>query len=191
MPTVTTPGPNDVEGVVLGGTLEVSDAEIGDLVDVVVQRALPALVGALGPIDLPTIPLLPPFHPVEVTSVGGYLAGFVDFNDPPWFVEPVTDLFVTIQPGGFYELQVVAQDGEAHPQSLTVDVFPADAFSWGFTTPAQGVPRTLSTTFSFFGDVVGRWSFTFTVTDEHGLVAQRFLTIQVCEDPNAVICELL
>ena len=188
VPRVATPAPGDVTAVVLGGALAVSDAEIGALVPTLVGVALPGLVGALGPIDLPSLAGLPPFYPVEVTSVGGYLAAFLDFNDPPWFVAPATDGFVTIQPGGTYELQVVAQDGESAPV-LTVDVSGPPSASWGLI-PDPPTPGTASGTFLFFGDVEGLWSATFTVTDANGLVAVRFLTISVCEDPTAIICPL-
>src|SRR5262245_31204457 len=185
LPHVTTPAPGDVTAVVLGGTLSVGDAEIGGLVPSLVGAVLPGLVGALGPVRLPSIAGLPRIYPVEVTSVGEYVAAFIDFNDPPSFVEPATDLFVTIALGDILDLRVVAQDGESDPADLSVDVFslPPGPSSF-FLDPTVPGSRSLIGFFSYSADGVGPGSVSFVVTDADGVVAVRNVQILVCRDPN-------
>jgi hypothetical protein len=62
--------------------------------------------------------------------------------------------------------------------------------SWSFVTDPPG-SGTATATFRFFGDGEGIGGATFRVTDADGLVADRFLTIQVCADPDVLICPLL
>ncbi len=185
LPSVPPPGPGDVVAVVLGGTLPVGDAEIGGLVPALVGALLPPLVRALGPVRLPSIAQLPRIHPVEVTRLGNHLAAFVDFNDPPWFVEPATDLNVTLGVGGSLNLPVVAQDGESDPANLTVDVFALPPGPWWFA-PDPPVPGSgsLSALFSYSADGNGVGNVFFVVTDADGLVAGRSVSIIVCHDPN-------
>src|SRR5262249_28275971 len=110
---------------------------------------------------------------------------FVDFNDPPFFVEPTTDLFVTIALGDILDLRVVAQDGEADPVDLSVDVFSLPPGPSRFDLdPRVPGSRSLGGFFSYSADGVGVGNISFVVTDADGLVAARNVSIIVCRDPN-------